>query len=70
MNATGVPRAELIAALRRGAAGYLPAVAAIELLIGQGHWLRRLPFLACLTYYPADQWSRRVRSQSCSVLKC
>ncbi|HEX2301781.1 MAG TPA: hypothetical protein VHH34_25305 [Pseudonocardiaceae bacterium] len=54
MNAIGVNRDELIAALRRDAAGSLPQAAAIELLIAHGHWLRRDPFLTCITFHPAD----------------
>jgi hypothetical protein len=36
---------QLRAALRRWADGYLPSMAAVELLIAHGHWLRREPFL-------------------------
>lgn len=36
---------ELRQALRAWAAGWLPSMAAIELLISHEHWLRRAPFL-------------------------
>jgi len=40
---------ELRAALRAWADGYLPSMAAVELLIAHGHWLRREPFLRHVT---------------------
>lgn len=40
--------AELVTRLRAWADGYLPSVAAVELLIAHGHWLRQPAFLACI----------------------
>lgn len=37
--------ADLGDALQRWAAGHLPTMAAVDLLIGHEHWLTRLPFL-------------------------
>ena len=54
MSAIGVDRDELVAALRRDAAGSLPQAAAIELLIAHRYWLRRDPFLTCISFHPAD----------------
>lgn len=50
----GVTPAELVEALRRDAAGYLPAVAAVELLITHRHWLGRSPFAARVDWLPED----------------
>lgn len=47
--------AELAAALRRDAAGFLPAMAAVELLIAHRHWLSRGPFRrGCVCWLPDD----------------
>lgn len=54
MNAVGVDRDDLIAALRRYTSGLRVAEAAVELLVGHGHWLRREPFLRCVEWYPHD----------------
>jgi hypothetical protein len=51
----GTTVAELAAALRRDAEGYLPTVAAVELLIAHGHWLSRGPFRrCCVSWLPDD----------------
>jgi hypothetical protein len=46
---------ELAAALRVHAQGWLPAVAAVELLIAHRHWLRRKSFRSRLPWWPADE---------------
>lgn len=51
----GVTVAELAAALRRDAEGYLPTMAAVELLIAHRHWLSRDPFRCwCVSWLAAD----------------
>lgn len=51
----GTSTAELATALRRDAAGYLPAMAAVELLIAHRHWLSRGPFRrCCVSWLPED----------------
>jgi hypothetical protein len=45
---------QLAAALRLCAAGGITSVAATELVIAHGHWLRREPFLRRVEWLPAD----------------
>lgn len=51
MNAADLTFDEFAEALRRGAAGWLPQMAAVDLLIAHRHWLSRGPFLAAV-----DTW--------------
>jgi hypothetical protein len=50
----GVSVDELADALRRGAEGDRACEAAVELLAGHRHWLRREPFRALVAWCPAD----------------
>lgn len=45
---------ELGEALRRNADGIRTVLAAVNLLIAHGHWLRRQPLLQLIEWWPAD----------------
>ncbi|MDN5918552.1 MAG: hypothetical protein L0I76_26215 [Pseudonocardia sp.] len=49
MNAAELTTVELITRLRAWAEGYLPGMAAVELLIAHSHWLTSPGFLALVT---------------------
>ncbi len=55
----GVTLTEVAQAMRRNAAGYLPAMAAVELLIAHRHWLSRSPFLRRVDWLPDDDQDPR-----------